>query len=127
VPDARADAGRVGAHVAAGDGRRAAGRGQQPGQHPDRRRLARPIRAEQRQDRPLRHPQREPVDGDDLAEAARQVRGLDHAPAGATDLTWWERAAWNAVGMLDHWASSSFALRLSNDAPTQRRGRIERG
>ena len=44
-------------------------------QHPDRRGLARPVGAEEAVDRPTRHRERDPVDGDLVAEALREAHG----------------------------------------------------
>ena len=85
VADPPLDAFRIARHVHAADDRRPGGRLEEAAQHPDGRRLPGAVAAEEPEDLPARHVEAHAVDGDELAEAARQVadddRRVPPAPA----------------------------------------------
>src|SRR6185503_2292945 len=82
VADALLDAFRVAADVDAADGRGAARRRQQAAQHPNRRRLAGAVRAKEAENLALGDVEREVIDGEEVAELARQFADGDrvHEP-----------------------------------------------
>ena len=69
--------------VDAADRRRAARRLQQPAEHADRRRLAGAVAAEKPEDLALADLERQPIDGDEVAEAPREIGDGDgvHRPS----------------------------------------------
>src|SRR5436190_1490768 len=73
VADAPLDAFGVAAHVDAADGRGPARRLEQSAQHANRRRLARAVRAEEAEDLSLADVERQMIDGDEVAEAPREI------------------------------------------------------
>ena len=82
--DLRAQLGRVGDDVEAGDASRAVVGRQQRRQDPDRRRLPGPVRAEQPEHGPGLDPEVDPGQRDDVAERLPQALDLDRAHAGAS-------------------------------------------
>jgi hypothetical protein len=70
----------VQANLHPGDRCAAGGGSGEPGQDPDRRRLARTIRAQQAEDRAARHHKVEPIKGEDRPELLREPAGLDRRP-----------------------------------------------
>jgi hypothetical protein len=94
-PDGAAHLARFTDHVEAGHpGRAVAGR-EQGGQHPDRGRLARPVRAQEAEDLALGHLQVHTVDRGQVAEATHQPTRFDrmchdapHLDGGANLSTW---------------------------------------
>ena len=83
VADAALDAFRIAADVDAADRRGAARRLQQPAQHADRGRLAGAVAAEEAEDLALAHVERQAIDGDEVAEAPREIGDDDrvHFPS----------------------------------------------
>ena len=70
VADVALDDLALGEDVAADDARLPAARRQQPGQHPDRRRLAGAVGAEESEDFAFAHVERDAIDGDERRRTA---------------------------------------------------------
>ncbi len=77
VADARLHAVGVLHDVDAVDGGRSLARREQATEHPDRRRLAGAVRAEESEDAPSRHLEVEVIDGDEVAEPTHEAAALD--------------------------------------------------
>src|SRR5262249_21722879 len=73
VPDSALHAFRIAAHVDGADERCAARRLEQSAEHPDGGRLARAVRAEKSEDLSLTHIEGQMIDGDEVAEAPREI------------------------------------------------------
>ncbi len=73
VADLGLDLLRLGRDVEAGDRARSGGRRQEAGEHPDRRRLAGPVRAEKAEDLAPPDVEGDPIDGHEVAEALLEV------------------------------------------------------
>src|SRR5258707_13220761 len=81
VAQAPAQLGLVHPDIDPGDRRATRRRSGQPGQYPDRRRLARAVGTEQAEDRSLGNVQVEAVEGKDGAEVLRQPAYFDRRPS----------------------------------------------